>query len=273
MLKFLALIAFAAAATAQTPATPPAQPKPAAAQPKPAAARPKAVAPKAVAVVKPVEPDRPPGLYTTMNTSMGTLVIKMFEKESPITVKNFVDLATGKKVYTDPRNGQKSRKPLYNGLIFHRVIPGFMIQAGDPLGNGTGGTESIPDEFDPSLKFDRPGLLGMANAGPGTGSCQFFITEVPTPHLSGRHTIFGEVIEGQELVPQIARVPRGANDKPVTAVVMKSVTVQRFPKEVPKPAVVKPKPTAVKPKPAAAPTKTVPVPKPVAKPKPPAAVK
>ena len=201
--------------------------------------------PPATPQAKPAEtPAREPGLYGTMETSMGKIVVKFYEKESPITVRNFVDLALGRKTYTDPRTNQPSRKPLYNGLTFHRVIPGFMVQGGDPLGNGTGGTKTIPDEFHPSLKFDVPGKLAMANAGPNTGSCQFFITEVPTPHLSGKHTIFGQVIEGQDLVEKMGRVPRDANDKPRTPVRIVRVTVQR---EGPPPEPVKPaKPATAK---------------------------
>ena len=186
-------------------------------------------APKA-AVAKAVEPAkrvREPGLYATITTSLGTIVAQLFEKQSPITVKNFVDLARGTKEWVDPATRQKMKKPLYNGLIFHRVIPGFMIQTGDPLGNGTGGTDAIPDEFDPSLTFDRPGKLGMANAGPGTGSSQFFITEVPTPHLDGKHTIFGQVVEGQDVVEKIARAPRDPRDKPVTPIRMVRVSITR----------------------------------------------
>jgi len=174
-------------------------------------------------------PKREPGLYATIHTSMGAVVIKLYEKESPITVKNFTDLALGRKEWTDARTGQAVKRPLYNGLIFHRVIPGFMIQGGDPLGNGTGGTAAIPDEFHPTLKFDTPGKLAMANAGPNTGSSQFFLTEVPTPHLTGKHTIFGQVIEGQELVNNIARVPRDASDKPRTPVRIVRVAIQREP--------------------------------------------
>jgi peptidyl-prolyl cis-trans isomerase A (cyclophilin A) len=175
----------------------------------------------------PARPEREPGLYASITTSMGTIVAKLYEKESPITVKNFVDLALGRKEWVDPATRQKVKKPLYNGLIFHRVIPGFMIQGGDPLGTGTGGTDEIPDEFDPSLSFDRPGKLGMANAGPGTGSSQFFITEVPTPHLTGKHTIFGQVVDGQDVVEKIARVPRDSRDKPATPVRMIRVAINR----------------------------------------------
>jgi len=192
-------------------------------------------------------PAREPGLYATLVTSQGNITVKFYEKESPITVKNFVALAQGRKPWTDPKTGQRVTRPLYNGLTFHRVIPGFMIQGGDPLGNGTGGTDAIPDEFNPTLKYDQPGRMGMANAGPKTGSCQFFITEVPTPSLNGKHTIFGQVVEGQELVNKIARVPRDGDDKPRTAVRILKVDIKREgPPPVPaaKPAVKKAAPAA-----------------------------
>ena len=145
-------------------------------------------------------------LYAVFHTSRGNIVVKLFEKEAPKTVANFVGLATGKQEWVDPRNGQKSKAKLYDGTVFHRVIPQFMIQGGDPLGTGTGGPGyRFEDEFQSGRKFDRPGLLAMANAGPNTNGSQFFITEVPTPHLNNRHTIFGEVVKGQDLVPQIAR--------------------------------------------------------------------
>lgn len=182
-------------------------------------------------------PAREPGLYATIVTNQGNIAVKLFEKESPITVRNFTALAQGRKAWTDPKTGQRVTRPLYNGLTFHRVIPGFMIQGGDPMGNGQGGTDVIPDEFHPTLKFDQPGRLAMANAGPKTGSCQFFITEVPTPHLTGLHTIFGQVIEGQDVVSKIARVPRDANDKPRTAVRILKVDIKR---EGPPPALAAP---------------------------------
>jgi len=145
-------------------------------------------------------------LYAVFQTSRGNIVIKLFEKEAPKTVANFVGLASGKQEWVDPRNGQKSKAKLYDGTVFHRVIPQFMIQGGDPLGTGTGDPGyRFEDEFQSGKKFDRPGLLAMANAGPNTNGSQFFITEVPTPHLNNRHTIFGEVVKGQDLVPQIAR--------------------------------------------------------------------
>jgi cyclophilin family peptidyl-prolyl cis-trans isomerase len=176
------------------------------------------------------KPTREPGLYATINTSMGPLVCVLYEKQAPITVKNFVALARGGiKAWTDPKTGQKTTRPLYTGLTFHRVIPGFMIQGGDPTGTGMGdgGLKPIPDEFDPSLTFDKPGRLAMANSGPRTGTCQFFITEVPTPHLNGHHTIFGQVVEGQDLVTKITHVPRNGDDKPNTPVKIVSIKIVR----------------------------------------------
>lgn len=175
---------------------------------------------------KPAAPPLEPGLYANIATSMGVIKVKLFEKESPITVKNFQDLALGRKAWADPKTGQRVTRPLYTGTIFHRVIPDFMIQGGDPTGTGMGGTDVIPDEFHPSLSFDQPGRLAMANAGPGTGSCQFFITEVPTPHLNGRHTIFGQVVDNQELVGKIARVPK-SGEKPATPVRIVRISFQR----------------------------------------------
>ena len=173
-------------------------------------------------------PAREPGLYATINTSMGAITVKFFEKEAPITVKNFVALTRGTKAWKDPKTGQMVTRPLYAGTIFHRVIPGFMIQGGDPAGNGMGDPGfTIPDEFVPSLKFDVPGRLAMANTGaPHTGACQFFITVVPTPHLNGKHTIFGQVIEGQDVVNKIVNVPKNA-DKPLTPVKIVSIAIKR----------------------------------------------
>jgi peptidyl-prolyl cis-trans isomerase A (cyclophilin A) len=176
----------------------------------------------------PAAPAREDGLYATLKTSQGDITVRLFEKESPITVKNFVALARGTKSWKDPKTGQMVRRPLYPGTIFHRVIKGFMIQGGDPTGTGMGDPGYvIPDEFAPTLKFDIPGRLAMANAGPGTGGCQFFITEVPTPHLNGKHTIFGQVVDGQDVVNKIAHLPTGANDKPATPVRLAAVTFQR----------------------------------------------
>ena len=173
-------------------------------------------------------PTREPGLYATINTSMGAITVKFFEKEAPITVKNFVALARGTKAWKDPKTGQMVTRPLYAGTIFHRVIPKFMIQGGDPAGTGMGDVGfTIPDEFSPNLKFDVPGRLAMANIGqPHTGACQFFITVVPTPHLNGKHTIFGQVIEGQDLVTKIVNVPTKA-EKPLTPVKIVSIVFKR----------------------------------------------
>ena len=173
-------------------------------------------------------PAREPGLYATIKTSMGDITVKLFEKEAPITVRNFRGLATGTKEWKDPKTGAMVKRPLYPGTIFHRVIPGFMIQGGDPLGTGMGDPGfTIPDEFVPSLKFDVPGRLAMANIGqPHTGGSQFFITEVPTPHLNGKHTIFGQVIEGQDLVTKITHVPTKA-DKPLTPIKIVSIAIKR----------------------------------------------
>jgi peptidyl-prolyl cis-trans isomerase A (cyclophilin A) len=169
-------------------------------------------------------------LYATFETSQGTLVCKLFTKEAPKTVENFVGLATGAKPWTDPNTRQPSNRPLYDGTIFHRVIPNFMIQGGDPLGNGTGDPGyKFEDEFQSAKAFDKPGMLAMANSGPNTNGSQFFITQVPTPWLTGKHTIFGEVVSGLDLVTKIINVPRGPGDRPTTAVVLKHVTISEQP--------------------------------------------
>jgi peptidyl-prolyl cis-trans isomerase A (cyclophilin A) len=145
-------------------------------------------------------------IYATFQTSMGDIVVKLLPEKAPKTVENFVGLAEGTREWTDPRSRQKTKTPLYDGTMFHRVIPDFMIQGGDPLGTGTGGPGyTFADEIGPDNKFTKPGLLAMANAGPGTNGSQFFITEVPTPWLDKGHTIFGEVVKGGELVPKITR--------------------------------------------------------------------
>src|ERR1700683_4092481 len=133
-----------------------------------------------------------PGTYAVFNTTEGKITVRLFETDAPVTVKNFLELAEGSREWTHPTTHAKSKNKLYDGTIFHRVIPNFMIQGGDPTGTGMGDPGFvIPDEFSPNLKFDIPGRLAMANAGPHTGGCQFFITVVPTPHLNGKHTIFG----------------------------------------------------------------------------------
>jgi len=164
------------------------------------------------------------------DTTMGTLRCKLFPKEAPKTVANFIGLADGTKDWKDPATGQtKHGVPLYSGTIFHRVIPGFMIQGGDPLGSGFGDPGyKFADEFVPSLTFDRPGRLAMANSGPNTNGSQFFITDVPTPHLNGRHTIFGQCDDASvELVKKIARVPKGAGDKPTTPVRINKIVIEK----------------------------------------------
>jgi peptidyl-prolyl cis-trans isomerase A (cyclophilin A) len=167
-------------------------------------------------------------LTATMRTTMGTIVLRLFPEQAPKTVQNFVGLAEGTIEWTDPRTGRRTTGPLYNGTIFHRVIDNFMLQGGDPLGTGTGGPGyEFEDEFHPDLRFNRPYLLAMANAGPGTNGSQFFITTVPTPHLDGRHTIFGEVVQGTEIVDAIGKTQTDRGDRPVKDVVVESVTIDR----------------------------------------------
>jgi peptidyl-prolyl cis-trans isomerase A (cyclophilin A) len=167
-------------------------------------------------------------VYATMKTSMGDVVILLFEEKAPKTVANFVDLATGAKEWTDPKTKQQVKRPLYNGTIFHRVIPDFMIQGGDPLGNGTGGPGfRFADEFHPDLKHSKPGILSMANAGPNTNGSQFFITHKATPWLDGKHSVFGEVVKGQDVVNAMANAPRDSRDKPTKDVVLVEVVISR----------------------------------------------
>ena len=170
-----------------------------------------------------------PGTYATFNTSEGKIVVRLFESDAPITVKNFTELAEGKKEWVHPNTREKSTNKLFDGTIFHRVIPDFMIQGGDPAGTGMGGPGyRFQDETAGSKhKFDKAGKLAMANSGPGTNGCQFFITVAPTPWLTGNHTIFGEVVEGQDIADKISKVPRGGQDKPKTPVVLQSVTIER----------------------------------------------
>src|SRR5580658_9031554 len=172
---------------------------------------------------------RETGTYAVFNTSEGTIVCRLFEKDAPKTVENFVELAEGKREWTHPVGGKKSNNKLYDGTIFHRVIPDFMIQGGDPAGNGMGGPGyKFQDETKGSRhKFDTPGKLAMANAGPNTNGSQFFITVAPTLWLTGNHTIFGEVAEGQNVAEKITAVPRNSQDKPHKPVVLESVTINR----------------------------------------------
>jgi peptidyl-prolyl cis-trans isomerase A (cyclophilin A) len=205
-----AAFAFASAVSAQQ-SNPPAQ------QPLPDA-------PQATAAASIV----PNGPTVVMDTSMGRITCQFYQKQAPKTVANFVALAQGTRGWTDPASKRLMvHKPLYDGTIFHRVIPDFMIQGGDPTGTGMGDPGySFADEFDPNLGFDVPGRLAMANSGPNTNGSQFFITEVPTPHLNGHHTIFGQCDEDSvNVVKTIARVQVGANDKPLVPVVLKKVTI------------------------------------------------
>ena len=154
-------------------------------------------------------------LHAMFHTNKGVIDVKLFEERAPKTVANFVGLATGKRTWTDPESGGKKNEPFYDGVVFHRVIPGFMIQGGDRLGRGTGGPGyNFADEFHPELRHTKAGMLSMANAGPNTNGSQFFITEGPTAHLDNRHAIFGEVVDGMDVVHAIAQSPRDARDKP-----------------------------------------------------------
>ena len=171
---------------------------------------------------------RPPGTYAIFETSEGTIVCRLFEKEAPKTVANFVELAEGKREWKHPGTGKTSKDRLYDGTILHRVIPDFMIQGGDPQGTGMGGPGyQFEDETKGSPhKFDKPGKLAMANAGPNTNGSQFFITVAATTWLTGKHTIFGEVVEGQAVVDKITTLPRGRQDRPSKDIVVKSVTIE-----------------------------------------------
>jgi peptidyl-prolyl cis-trans isomerase A (cyclophilin A) len=241
MIRSLLICAIALPVLAQTPA--PAAPKAA-----PTRAATKSIAKKAPIARKPAAPAEPaiplpsePGEYAVFNTTLGRIVVKLYEKEAPITVANFVGLSRGTKTFTDEKTHAPVKRPFYNGLTFHRVIPGFMIQGGDPIGNGTGGggVPTIPDEFVDTLKFDQPGKLAMANVGrPHTGSCQFFITDGTPEYLNGKHTIFGTVVEGQDVVKAISTVAKNAEDKPDTPVVIKTLLIRRVAE--PKPAVASP---------------------------------
>jgi peptidyl-prolyl cis-trans isomerase A (cyclophilin A) len=173
-------------------------------------------------------------LFATLHTNVGDIRLELFPTRAPKTVRNFVELAEGTKDYTDPRTGQAGKGPYYDGVIFHRVIAGFMIQGGDPTGTGTGGPGyNFDDEIHPELRFDRPYLLAMANAGirfgQGTNGSQFFVTVGPTPHLNGKHTIFGEVADddSRKVVDQIATTRTASMDRPVNDVVIQSVSIDR----------------------------------------------
>ena len=166
--------------------------------------------------------------HATLKTSKGDIRVRLFPDTAPKTVDNFVGLATGQRVWRDPQTGAEQHRPLYDGTIFHRVIPDFMIQGGDPLGTGRGGPGyTFEDEVGGPHRFDRPGYLAMANAGPNTNGSQFFITHAPTPWLDGKHTIFGEVVDGMDVVDLIARAPRDAGDRPRDEVRLERVEVEQ----------------------------------------------
>ena len=168
-------------------------------------------------------------LHAHFTTSEGSFSIKLFDDDAPLTVANFVGLAEGTKEWVDPKSGAKVTRPFYDGLIFHRVIEGFMIQGGDPLGSGMGGPGyKFGDEFSPKRRHDKAGILSMANAGPGTNGSQFFITLAATPWLDNRHTVFGEVVSGLDVVQKIGKTPTSKpNDRPVTPIVVERVTIER----------------------------------------------
>jgi peptidyl-prolyl cis-trans isomerase A (cyclophilin A) len=167
-------------------------------------------------------------VFATFNTTEGPFKVRLFDQEAPKTVENFVGLAEGTKEWTDPRTNRKVRQPYYDGVIFHRVIDGFMIQSGDPLGQGIGGPGyTFADEFHAKARHNKAGILSMANRGPNTNGGQFFITLAPTPHLDDRHSVFGEVVEGIEVVKKIGSTRTGDRDRPLTDVVIQSVTIQR----------------------------------------------
>ncbi len=171
--------------------------------------------------------EKKPGTYAVFHTSEGDFTAKLFDKEVPNTVANFVGLAEGTKEWKDPATGKGVKKPFYNGLIFHRVIDGFMIQGGCPMGNGMGGPGyKFADEFHPSLRHDKAGILSMANSGPNTNGSQFFVTLGPTPHLNNKHAVFGEVVSGMDVVKKIGSCKVGAGDRPVKEIVMKDVKIE-----------------------------------------------
>ena len=213
---------------AETPAPPAATPAPAPATPAPSTEKPaSSEAPPAAGTDKPSASKHGPGVYAHVTTNHGPIVVRLFDKDAPKTVENFVSLAEGRKQWRNPRTNTMVRRPYYNNLTFHRIIPGFMIQGGDPEGKGTGGPGfTFEDEFSPKLRHNKAGILSMANRGPDTNGGQFFITLGPTPHLDNKHSVFGEVIEGLDTVRAIAKVPT-RDDQPLKPVVMKTVRIER----------------------------------------------
>ena len=166
--------------------------------------------------------------YAHFETSEGNFKIRLFDKEAPNTVANFTGLAEGSKEWRDPATGERRKAPFYDGVVFHRVINGFMIQGGDPLGQGTGGPGyNFADEFHPTLRHTKAGILSMANAGPNTNGSQFFITLAATPWLDNKHSVFGEVVDGMDVVQKIGSTQTGVNDRPVKPIAVESVTIER----------------------------------------------
>jgi peptidyl-prolyl cis-trans isomerase A (cyclophilin A) len=224
-----------AATPAPTPAPTPAAPAETPTTP-PAAAAPSAEKPAATSTPDPSKPSAAkygPGIYAHFTTTNGNFIVKFFDKDAPETVANFVGLAEGKKAWTDPRTGRQVRRPYYRNVLFHRIIPGFMIQGGDPEGTGAGGPGyTFEDEIVPSLRHNRPGIVSMANRGPDTNGGQFFITVAPYPSLDGKYSIFGEVVEGLDKVVAMSKVPTtgpGGDppNKPRKDVVINNVRIER----------------------------------------------
>jgi peptidyl-prolyl cis-trans isomerase A (cyclophilin A) len=169
-----------------------------------------------------------PGLYAQFVTSEGNFTVRLFDQEAPKTVENFVGLAEGTKEWTDPRTNERVTRPYYDGVIVHRVIDGFMIQSGDPLGQGIGGPGyTFKDEFHPKVRHNKAGILSMANRGPNTNGGQFFITLGPTPHLDDRHSVFGEVVDGMDVVRKIGSTRTAGQDRPVKDIVIQTITIER----------------------------------------------
>ena len=167
-------------------------------------------------------------VFARFDTTEGSFTARLYDEEAPKTVENFIGLAEGTKEWTDPRTNKRVKQPYYDGVIFHRVIDGFMIQGGDPLGQGIGGPGyTFADEFHPGLRHSKPGILSMANRGPNTNGGQFFITLAPTPHLDDRHSVFGEVVEGMDVVRIIGRTKTGDRDRPVKDIVIQKITIER----------------------------------------------
>ena len=166
--------------------------------------------------------------FAHFQTTLGDFTVELFDAKAPKTVANFAGLAEGSREWKHPKTGEKHTKPFYDGLVFHRIIEGFVLQGGDPLGQGFGGPGyQFADEFHPDLRHDGAGVLSMANAGPNTNGSQFFITLGPTPHLDRKHSVFGKVVKGLDVIEKIGRAQTDRNDRPITPIVMNKVTIER----------------------------------------------